>query len=136
MRHFSIATLLMFLTGSVVAQQVQQQPYWARPRNGNEGLILTGQQIAADSQKALNGDGNAAAELGAYYSVVGGDQAKGEYWYRISAENADPGGQRSYGNLLLQSSKEEDRARAIFWFEKAASGGDSLAKDTLKRLGH
>jgi len=135
MKHFSVATLLILLPGLVAAQQVPQQPYWARPRNGNEDLILTSQQITIDSQKALSGDSGAAVELGAYYSAVGGDQARGEYWYRIAAENGDPGAQRGYGELLLKGGKENE-TRAIFWLEKAANGGDSLAKDTLKTLRH
>jgi TPR repeat protein len=135
MKFLYLAILLMLLASSASAQQLQQEPYWAKPRTGFEDRILSDQQINSDSQKALNGDGGAAAELGNYYLTVVGDRVKGEYWYRIAAENGDPGSERSYGNLLMQGSKE-DKVRAIFWYERAANGGDSVAKETLKKIHH
>lgn len=135
MKSFSLMILFMLFAGAVVAQQLQQQPYWAKDRNGNEDLLLSDQQIAADSQKALSGDGDAAKELGGYYLMAVGDRTKAEYWYRIAAENGDPGAQRSYANLLLQDPKES-RVRAIFWLQRAADGGDYLAKVTLEKLQH
>lgn len=135
MKSFSLAILPMLLAGTVAAQQLQQQPYWAKDRNGNEGLLLSDKQITADSQKALGGDGDAAKELGGYYLMAVGDRAKAEYWYCIAAENGDPGSQRSYANLLLKDSKENN-VRAIFWLQRAADGGDSLAKVMLEKLHH
>jgi TPR repeat protein len=136
MKRFSLAILLMLLTGSVVAQQLEQQPYWARPRSGAEVLPLTSQQIASDSQKALNGDSDAAMELASDYLYAHGDQAKGKYWYRIAAENGEPSAERNYADLLMQEVSKESRARAIFWYKRAADGGDSFARDALKGLGH
>lgn len=136
MKHFSLAILLMLLTGSVVAQQLEQLPYWAKPRTGAGVLPLTSQQVASDTQKALSGDSDAAIELASDYLFAHADQAKGKYWYRIAAENGKPSAQRNYGDVLMQDGSEESRARAIFWYKKAADGGDAFARDALKRLGH
>ena len=136
MKPFSLAILLMLLTGSVVAQQIEQLPYWARPRSGAAVIPLTREQIASDSQKALSGDNDAAMDLANDYVKVHGDQVRGKYWYRIAAENGDPDAQRYYGDLLMQEGSKESRARAIFWYKRAADGGDPFARDALKRLGH
>jgi hypothetical protein len=53
MKLLPLAALLMVLTDTVIAQQLKQPFYWAKPLNGNGDLVLTSQQIATDSKKAL-----------------------------------------------------------------------------------
>jgi hypothetical protein len=132
MRVALCATLFMFC---VSAAQAHEAPgWWDRPKdiNGNADVILSDQQVTAYSQKALSGDSDAANHLASFYLIVGGNRSRAEYWYRISAENGDVGAQRSYGEMLLEDSK--DKTRAIFWLKRAAKAGDSLATEVLQKM--
>ena len=130
MKYFISLIFIMCLASSVSAEQSGTNISQRYP-----DLVLSDRQIATDSQKALSGDGNAATELGMYYLMVARDRAEGEYWYRIAAENGDPGGQQYYGTLLLKA-PNQNRAHAIFWLKRAASSGDPIATRMLEGLSH
>jgi hypothetical protein len=126
------ATLLILCMFAAQAQEASG--WWNQPKdiNGNAGLMLSDQQITVYSQKALSGDSDAANHLASFYLIVGGSRSKAEYWYRIAAENGDVAAQRSYGEMLLEDSK--DKTRAVFWLERAAKAGDSLATEILQKM--
>ena len=76
---------------------------------------------------AENGDANAQACLGDFYSVgngVSSNRGTAMKWYRKAAEQGLPKAQKSLGLLCL----EDDKAEAVKWFRKAAQQGDAGAE--------
>lgn len=128
----------LFLVGLPTAVAAQQAPLSTlmkqqTPINGNEGVALSDQQVATYSLQALQGSGFAANQLGMHFLAARGNRKMSEYWYQISAENGDAGGQFSYASMMLEDSVE-NKARAKFWLEKSASQGDEYARRRLQRM--
>jgi hypothetical protein len=128
---------LAFLASAVMAQQAPISKWMTQqtPINGNDGVALTDQQMAAYSARALLGSGAAANSLGMHFSAARGNRQLAEYWYHISAENGDAGGEFAYGSMLFEDSSENE-ARAIFWLEKSSRQGDGNARRQLTHMMH
>ncbi|WP_139350296.1 SEL1-like repeat protein [Rhodanobacter sp. C03] len=127
----------ILLATAAIAQQAPMSTWMTHQVsiNGNEGVALTDQQVATYSAQALRGSGAAANRLGEHFLLTINNRRLAEYWYLISAEDGDAGGQRGYGSMILEDSSE-NKTRAIFWLEKSASQGDAIARNSLQHIMH
>ena len=99
-------------------------------------LYLSGNDVDRDVDRAFvlyreaseQGVTDAYIGLGYLYETGTGtdaDPAAAEKWYRRGAEEDDPAAQYRLASLLFQPSREDSTATALYWFERAASGGHS-----------
>lgn len=83
-------------------------------------------------KKALGGDVGAAKELSTYYTYENPSEVR--FWDQIAAENGDAEAQRALArSMLIYSKNPRDKARGVFWLEKAAATGYQAAVDDLAR---
>lgn len=83
-------------------------------------------------EKALGGDSSAAKSCAIDH--LNGDQAQFVYWTQIAAENGDAVSQYNLAIILLNTKKQQDRLRAIFWLKKSADSGYALAVRLLSEI--
>ena len=99
-------------------------------------LYLSGNDVERDVARAFTlyreaarqGVTDAYTGLGYLYETGTGtdvDLAAAETWYRRGAEKDDPAAQFRLASLLFQPARQDSTATALYWFERAASGGHS-----------
>lgn len=97
-------------------------------------LYLSGDGVDRDVDRAFAlyreaaGQGVTDAYIGLGYLYETGtgtdaDLAAAETWYRRGAEEDDPAAQYRLASLLFEPAQEDSTATALYWFERAASGG-------------
>ena len=102
-----------------------------RPINANEGLRLSENEIIELSEKAKNGDGEAAVSLGIYYEAIEKDREKAAEWFKLGADNGDAVCQWNYAGYLEDTNNMDE---AIIYLKMAAENGDEFAKRRLEKL--
>lgn len=144
-----LVVLMVGMLGTVAwgaGAMATAQPTKPEPVMGNAGLIIADADLPQLQHDALRGSPDAAHRLFLFFEAVKIDLPEAMYWASIAAENGHPGGQYTYGYLLLHEPhlaaihitspehKARARERAIFWLEKAAAQGIELAEKVLRRL--
>ena len=90
-------------------------------------------KLQALYKAAENGDANAQNELAdAYFhnEIPNGTTKEAMYWCTKAAENGHADAQCNLGCYY----QGKDKAKAIYWFEKAAAQGDEYSKECLAEL--
>ena len=123
----SIVSLLCISGGILMCKE--------KPINANEALFLEENEIIELSEKAKNGDGEAALSLGSYYSMIEYDREKAAEWYKRGADNDNEICQYNYARYLLSKSDKNSIDEAISYLKKAAEKGNEPAKKKLERMG-
>ena len=63
------------------------------------------------------------------------DYAEAAKWYRLAAEQGEPGAQRALGRLYLRGNGvAQDECESARWYHRAAARGDRLAQFSLAEL--
>lgn len=106
-----------------------------KPINANEALFLEENEIIELSEKAKNGNGEAALSLGSYYSMIEYDRDKAAEWYKQGADNGNVICQYNYALYLLDNNEENNRDEAITYLLNAAEAEYLPAKKKLERMG-
>jgi TPR repeat protein len=108
--------------------------------------IFTHQKISYYKDGALRGSGTAALTLAFHYRDFGsnkdeieywfriGAQDESEYWFRIGAQNGNAECEYNYGLILYAKGDRLNLERGLFWLQRAASLGFTLAQMELDRL--
>ena len=103
-----------------------------KPINANEALFLEEKEIIDLSEKAKNGDGEAALSLGSYFSKVLQDRDRAAEWYKQGADNENVICQYNYALYLINKGDEKNTNDAINYLKKASEKGFSPAKKAKK----
>jgi len=137
MRFVVSALSSLFLATGLAAQQAPMSTWMTHqaPISGNQGVPLTDQQVVTYSEQALQGSGPAANKLGMHFLAAHNNRKMSEYWYHISAENGDPGGELTYGSMIFDDSSD-NKVRSLFWLKKSASQGNEYARRQLQQMMH
>jgi uncharacterized protein len=57
------------------------------------------------------------------------------YWYRLAAEQGNPGGQNNLGRMYEEGrGVPRDFREAVIWYQKAAAQGNTQAQGNLTRV--
>lgn len=96
-------------------------------------LVLSASERGRLEKAARNGDPSAAFSLWRYYEFVKTDRERSFEWISLAAHQGHAVAQYNLGKILLQSTKDEDRAAGIRWLRKAASQGNGPALRELNR---
>ena len=99
---------------------------------GEQGYVLTPQQVITLTNEALDGSGRAALRLSRFYSNVTTNLDEALRWAIIGAENGDANCQYTAYAFLDSRISSEDRRRAQFWLHKAASQGYRPAIERIR----
>lgn len=89
---------------------------------------LTPAQSQSLAVEALNGSGEAAAQLYSFYRTVFPKPTEARRWLVIGAENGDVEAQYKLYRELIASADKLERLRAGFWLTRAAIGGHTDAQ--------
>ena len=102
----------------------------------NSEYCLTNNQIEQYTREAIRGDTAAASKLYRYYYYIKSDNRAALKWLSVIATN-DVWAQyllaRFYSGEF--SSELSDTNMALYWYKRAASGGETNAIAKLKELG-
>lgn len=83
---------------------------------------------------ASGGDLGASSRLFHYYMWSRSDCESAARWLKKVAAAGDATSQCSLGTLYLICDGMIDTNKALFWYERATEGGDSLARQSLREL--
>jgi len=106
-----------------------------KPINANEALFLEEKEIIDLSEKAKNGDSEAALSLGSYFSKVLQDRDRAAEWYKQGADNGNAICQYNYALYLMNNGDEKNMNDAINYLKKANEKGFAPAKKKLEKMG-
>ncbi len=94
-----------------------------RPRAGNEGSMISADELPKLQAEAMHGSGESASRLSSYYFSVTLNGDEGARWLTIAAENGYAVAEYSLGARLSDNDSELDKVRACFWLQKAKMHG-------------
>jgi hypothetical protein len=102
----------------------------------NQSLMLSDSQITNFTTQAQNGDAEAAFHLYLYYCLIKLDRESAIKWASVSAQNGNISAQYEMGMFYNGQTYPElvNTNKALYWFKKAASNGDTNAVLRLQEL--
>ena len=99
-----------------------------------DAFSLSHDEIETLTEKAKQGDMEAADRLGWYYMMTELDQERASYFFRIPAKAGNARIQHTLANLLMSSSSLEQQQKGVNWLEISAKNGYRLSQTSLARL--
>lgn len=104
-----LACVIVLFSGIAIVEAVVERP-------------IAESDIEELTERALNGNGKAAAMLAGHYSILG-NRREDEYWSRIAFENGDPGSLQFYAAKLWSSGGERNCKRALYLYDRVLKSG-------------
>lgn len=124
-----VLTFILLASQATFAQSAPEQP-----KNLNQDLVLTQQQLRKLAVEAMRGSSEAASKISVFYGFVTLNPMEERRWALIAAENGDPVAQYNVYEDFMNNDTALDRERALFWLRKSADAGYEDAKEKLKRV--
>jgi TPR repeat protein len=105
---------------------------------GLESFAISDAEMPVLQNQAIRGSGAAAYRISQFYRFLKLDADESDRWLTIAAEDGDSTAQFSLGNLLSESTNEQQKLRGCYWLNKVRKAGSEkikfLAGDKLLSL--
>jgi TPR repeat protein len=130
---------MLAVAGCSSDKPVPMLPVGAEDLALQKGMVFSqmprAEELPVYKAAAYAGSGEAANALATFYMKADKSGQLQFYWTLVAAENGDPVGQYNAGLSYLDPAQDRYApGRARFWLEKAASQGETQAKDRLSEL--
>ena len=129
---FASVVILIASVGILAIYWAATRHIWPEAIYNNDNL--TEGELSNLVSAASGGDLAASSRLFRYYMWSQSDCLKAASWVKKVAAAGDPTSQCTLGTLYLICPGMQDTNKARFWYERAAEGGDSLARQSLVHL--
>ena len=139
-----VAVLALVLPSLTVAQVPQLLPpppeepsvVLGTPIALADSLLLEDEDRRRLEYKALRGDADSATRVAQHFNTdAARDRVQEHFWWTIAAENGSASAQYNLWFVGHDSLDPDDRVRALFWLERAATAGSAEAITQVRKPG-